>query len=494
MKKMILCAVALMLGAITYAQTSQTTAGTTSATSAKTAVGANGNAPATANTGESRQEGDNQRVQARQQGENNSIETFQANGSGTGGNQSTALQLSTLDGFTSRRNVIYTEQIGSDNRAFALQVGDDNDAVIEQGLNDDASHGNSAYIRQIDPDENEEDRNNFAGIQQDGGNNSAFTDQNVSNNDANTIQAGNENLSEILQDSETQPSDIQNGEGHDALVEQVGNANQSSLNQVGYNRNTARAAQFGNGNSAEQVQNSLASPGVGNTARVAQGITGDSTDNFLSDPSSDLNALDADVEFSAPSGFVVEPTEDNIAYQNQLGSGNNAEIAQFGIGNNASQVQEGGNNNADVIQGFDANVSEQAQWGWDNNAEAGQLGSHNKNYQVQDGVGNNSLVSQFGDENVSNTYQYGYFNDARVAQQGVHNAALIVQTDGQSYAVQQNLNSTGGNNQVDAQQTTAYGSFVNPADVFYKPTGVPGLNLEPHTIPGIDPLHVAPNN
>ena len=146
MKKVILCAVALMLGAITYAQTSQNTAGSTEATDATEAVAANGDAPATANTGSSRQEGDNQRVQARQQGENNSIETIQSNGAGIGGNQSTALQLSSLDGLTSRNNVIFTEQVGSNNQAFALQVGDYNDAVIEQGLNDDTSSGNLSLI------------------------------------------------------------------------------------------------------------------------------------------------------------------------------------------------------------------------------------------------------------------------------------------------------------------------------------------------------------
>ena len=491
MKKVVLCAAVMMVGAISFAQTSQTTTTGHTAATSQDPVGANGDAPDTANTGSSRQEGDNQRVQARQQGENNSIETIQSNGAGVGGNQSTALQLSSLDGFTSRRNVIYTEQVGTGNQAFALQVGDDNDAVIEQGLNDDTSSGNSAYIRQIDPDEREEDRNNFAGIQQDGTDNSAFTDQNVSFNDANTIQNGANNISEIFQDSESQPSDIENGEGHDALVEQVGDANQSSVSQIGFNRNEGHTAQFGDRNSAQQVQNSLQEPGTGNTARIAQGVFGDGTESYIADPDSDLNALDADIDFSLDG--VVEgtfsPTNDNIAYQDQAGSGNNAEIAQFGNFNNASQAQYGSENNADAIQGGLENISAQSQEGWGNNAEVGQSDSGNLNYQVQNGDSNNSLVSQNGTDNVNNTFQYGNYNDARVAQQGVHNAALIVQTGGQSYSVQQNLYSAGGNNQVDAQQTTAYGTFGDSSALFHKPGATPGLELDPHYIPGLDPLH-----
>ena len=103
-------------------------------------------------------------------------------------------------------------------------------------------------------------------------------------------------------------------------------------------------------------------------------------------------------------------------------------------------------------------------------------------------------MSQNGTDNVNNTFQYGNYNDARVAQQGVHNAAFVVQSSGQSYSVQQNLYSAGGNNQVDAQQTTAYGTFVNSSEVFHKPGATPGLELDPHTIPGIDPLHTVPNN
>ena len=484
MKKVVLCAAVMMVGAISFAQTSQTTTTGHTAATSQDPVGANGDAPDTANTGSSRQEGDNQRVQARQQGENNSIETIQSNGAGVGGNQSTALQLSSLDGFTSRRNVIYTEQVGTGNQAFALQVGDDNDAVIEQGLNDDTSSGNSAYIRQVDPSEVEEDRNNFAGIQQDGVDNSAFTDQNVSYNDANTIQYGERNISEIFQDSESQPSDGANGEGHDALVEQLGDDNQSSASQIGFNRNLLRSTQIGNSNSSEQSQNSFQEPGVGNTAVVNQG---GAIGGFFAPEESDLNDLDTDIDFSAVSGDSF----DGVAFQDQSGSGNDATINQFGLGNDSRQTQSGSENTALTIQTSEGggNISAQSQVGWSNNAELGQAGAGNLNYQVQHGDSNNSLVSQNGTDNVNNTFQYGNYNDARVAQQGVHNAALIVQTGGQSYSVQQNLYSAGGNNQVDAQQTTAYGTFGDSSALFHKPGATPGLELDPHYIPGLDPLH-----
>ncbi|MDT0293156.1 curlin [Mesonia ostreae] len=429
MKKVILCATALMFGAIGFAQVS----GAPQASQ----VAAQAGAAAGANTGESVQNGNDNRVWVRQAGTSQSVYTNQNDGSGMGGNLARVRQTGVVNPLSGELNLAEVLQSGSENQSTTWQQGDRNNAITRQGQNDDASARNKALIQQGN-NQNAED--NFAAIDQDGEDNNALTFQTWDNSAALTTQLGNENTSFIRQKAGPNGTD-----GHEAEVEQVGNNNNSIVRQeLGAGAgNIARTFQSGDDNYAQQDQVTDANSGnTGNFGIIAQGNV---TTGIMFDPIwGDLQMVDNITNGSQSLGSFG-----GIAFQNQSGHENEADIRQFGDdpsnANYAEQNQSNSGNSAFMVQNLygstmgAGNYARQDQSGTNSEAGIGQNGFDHIAYQRQMGDDNIALSTQRGHDNLVNTYQDGDSNRATTAQRGECNQILLVQRGGHSYSVEQNL-------------------------------------------------------
>lgn len=492
MKKVVLSAMALMFAAVGF---SQVTDSNGNASPVATTVPILAGAAATANSGLSIQNGDDNKVRVRQAGTNQSVYTFQNNGDGMdGANQAFVRQtgaVSAASGVENRTDVL---QSGEYNSSMTIQEGDYNDAITRQGQIDGTSSGNKALIRQGTGQQAE---SNFAAIDQDGVDNQARTKQTYDNSDAWTQQTGDENKSLIIQNAGPNGTD-----GHYAMNEQIGDRNESYIAQQGNGaRNSARTLQIGDDNQANQMQTATdGMGGIGNDAGIMQGFE-NATQRTLVIPEaltqwlSVINLVDPDAnpfEFDGPA-------VGNKAKQTQVGSDNSAGIYQLGgtigFSNYSEQEQDGTGNNAGSVQGHwysgdPSNYIKQKQDGDYNTTGIVQTGADNKSFQNQVGNLNSSLAFQQGKGHKLNTHQFGDSNVAQASQSGLENRALIVQYDGQSYTVEQNKNLgaydlTAGGNQADILQMGPDGNFEDGAiDCYFDDPmsldqnyNVPGLNL-----------------
>jgi len=464
MKKLILSASALLICGLGYSQVTDTH-GTASPTSVY--VSPLSGSAGLANSGESIQNGNDNRVRVRQAGALMSVQTIQSDGSGSGGNLADVRQTGNVapppSGFANDANVYQT---GTANQSRTRQEGDFNQAITNQGQNDDGSARNRARIQQ---GTNGQAEGNYAAIDQDGNDNQANTLQTYDNNDAWTQQLGDDNKSLVSQDGGPNQTD-----GHSASVDQEGDNNGSIVMQSGAGaRNTAVAVQLGDDNFAKQVQSTDAvAGGLGNLATVSQG-DGSVNSNLV--PTILFGQLD-NVDDITNVGFSGD-SFGGIAYQTQGGSDNESEIHQFGAsgvdGNYAEQNQSGDSNDAMIVQNAfgnpsgGANYARQDQDDNASNSQAGiaQNGFNHKAYQRQTGDDNNIMSTQRGNGNLVNTYQDGDQNRGTTAQRGVDNQILLVQRGGHSYSVTQNLpngspvGSPNGGNQADILQLGPNGDF-----------------------------------
>jgi len=274
----------------------------------------------------------------------------------------------------------------------------------------------------------------------------------------------------ILQDAGPNQTD-----GHYAMNQQEGNENESFITQQGNGaRNAARTYQAGDNNQAKQYQTATAgSGGTGNDAGVQQGgfvatavtVAPEAIDQWVNV----INNVDA----AANPIYYNLPNDFNKALQVQVGDDNSAGIFQIGgddLGSNyGEQDQDGDGNIAGITQshhfaGEASNYAKQEQDGDNNTAGLVQQGSDNKSLQAQTGDDNTSLAHQAGSGHKLNTHQFGDGSVAHAAQHGADNAALIVQYDGQSYSVQQNMNlgvldRSAGGNQANILQMGPNGDF-----------------------------------
>jgi len=486
MKKVMLIAAAMLLSTVGFAQiTGSTTA---------TGVAALPGAGAGANTGLSVQNGDDQKVRVRQAGEENSVLTVQDNGSGLGGNLARVMQTGAVNSNSGFQNAAEVNQSGTANQSTTVQEGDLNNARTNQGQLNDASSGNKAQIQQGINDQAE---SNYATIDQDGNDNQASTLQIYDNSDAWTTQLGNENKSMVVQNAGPNGSD-----GHEAYTYQEGDRNESSIDQSSAGgRNVATAEQYGDDNQSKQLQTSHAGAGMtGNRAGVQQGILSYANVPLVSDlftllPMADPNAL--------PIAGTSAESFGAVAFQTQNGKENEADVFQFGGSVGASNYSEqeqawGWGNDAAVIQGHhftgeSNNYAKQYQGGDNNRAGLAQSGSGNKGLQTQIGHRNGALSNQRGAGHLLNVHQRGNDNRAETGQAGEGNRALVVQYDGQSYEVEQNLglaagfnDRSAGGNQADIMQLGPDGDFHDAAiecdfDEPMDPTmdyTVPGFEIE----------------
>lgn len=437
MKKVILCAGALMIGAIGFAQDIPTAPTQATQVAAKT-----GAAPG-ANTGEAIQNGVSHKVQVVQIGTENSSGSYQDDGTGTGGNQAFVWQDGNVQPAASGfLNLSEVRQSGTENESTTFQYGDENSALTRQGQNNSASANNKAYIQQGAPVA-QQAVGNWAEVVQDGSRNEALTHQTFDNNRALTTQLGLDNKSYIRQIASPN-----NSVGHAAEADQEGDKNSSYILQEGNGaRNNALAIQLGDNNVAEQKQfNTASTGGSENEATIAQGDGYVNTSLLNSIYTGKIHGIVDDVR----NGSFNPGSEAGIAFQKQNGAGNDAEIHQFGSGaeasNYAEQEQTQDNNEAIIVQNAfgtpvgGGNYAKQTQNGIANRAGIVQNGIDNRADQKQVMGDNNQVYStQRGNGNMLNTYQTGDGSIATTAQRGVNNATRVYQADGQSFKVEQGL-------------------------------------------------------
>lgn len=485
MKKVVFCAVALFVGGMTYSQV--TDGDGNSSPNAHVVTPPIGSAPG-ANVGKSIQNGNDNKVRVRQIGTSQSAYTVQDDGTtGVGGNQADVWQSGNVSSASGVENKADVRQSGEANSSYTRQEGDYNEAVTRQGQNNPAGKNNKAKIRQ-GTGQNAE--GNYAAIDQDGDDNWAQTQQTFDNSDAWTQQTGNENKSKIVQNAGPNHTD-----GHYAMNQQKGDENESYIDQKGNGaRNAARTYQLGDNQQAQQHQTATASTGgVGNDAGIQQGS--DSAVYIVAPVTytqwgSIYNNVDpiGGMSFSGP-------TEFNQALQVQVGDANSAGIFQAGGHNYGEQNQNGNGNVGGMIQvhayNQDPNYARQDQKGDSNDAGLIQEGGGHKSLQVQDGNSNISWASQMGVGHKLNTHQFGNSNVAYSGQHGLNNSALVVQYDGQSYSVEQNMNlgqydTSAGGNQANILQMGPGGdvvagavncAFDNPKDLDMD-YDFPGVSLD----------------
>ncbi|KJJ38290.1 hypothetical protein [Aequorivita vladivostokensis] len=457
MKKVILGAAALMIGAIGFAQY------TPDAPGAAGTIG-NNSSSSTANTGESIQNGDNQKVKVRQVGTEQSAASYQDNGAGIGSNQAFIKQIGSVTGTSGYLNRAEVHQKGSTNESTQLQEGDNNSSLVNQGMTDMASADNKVWARQ---GTNEQAENNSLEVNQDGDRNESRTLQTYDNSEALVNQMGDDNAADIKQRA------FSNGtEGHAAEVNQDGDRNQALIDQTGLGaRNEATTIQFGDDNSSYQIQVATSSTaGEGNNALVTQG-DGSTTTQIETDLwTNGLLTVD-DID----NGSFNPGSDGSIARQEQYGTNNAVEAQQFGEDNQSYQIQgnflsgSSDGNRALVVQNAygspagGGNNAAQVQLGDDNDAAIGQNGNDHTALQVQIGADNVAMSTQRGQNNNANVWQFGNDSWATTAQRGECNNAFITQYDGQSYSVEQNLadGMPFGHNQADILQQGPNGTQVD---------------------------------
>jgi len=471
MKKVILSAVALMIGGFAFAQT------TPDAPTQAVDIVALPGAPSSANTGESVQNGNNQKVSVIQIGTKQSAASYQEDGMGIGGNLARIKQTGNVGPTSGVANLAEVHQQGSTNQSTQWQEGDKNSSLVKQGMNNAASANNKALTIQGTGNQAEK---NWAEINQDGDDNQARTKQTFDNSAALVNQNGDRNYADINQNGSPN-----NSAGHDAEIGQDGDDNDARIKQYGNGAaNAATALQSGSGNFSSQDQDASASGGSGNNAYVAQG-----EDNRSNPMAFGLYTQLLGVD-NVANGTFNPGASNATAFQFQDGDDNNAASLQFGDENYSEQNQDGDDNDALIVQNAfgnpngESNYARQDQDGDNNESAIAQNGKNQRAYHTQIGNKNNALSTQRGHDNDVNIHQRGDRNRATTAQRGQCNDILVVQHDGQSYSVEQNLNGglPGGNNTANIFQAGPGGGadidcIINPELVPGAQTPVPSFNI-----------------
>jgi hypothetical protein len=376
MKRVILCASALLAGSLAFAQTPKSvTPKSQQAVAPVAAVGGNLSTidqVGIGSDGIAVQEGTSNTSYINQTGVNAMNRNLAiVEQSGNVGDNGAPPALSGL------QNYADLTQNGEGNRMGALQLGDNNVAWGNQ-----AGVGNVGVIQQGALGARQA-QNNYADIVQDGTGNDAEIQQRYDNNTATSNQL----------------SDAGATAGNRSYQEQVSATNLS-------NGHTAISTQHGGDNEVRQFQTGPDSA-IGNYAEANQG---------------DVDG--ADIATGA------------FAQQVQSGSGQQAYINQMLSGDTAYQEQAGADNVAIADQNVGGspnggdNFSSQLQDGTGNEADANQNGNNNESFQEQFGAGNSALtVQRFGqsDGNYAQSIQNGTDNDSEIRQKSNGNFAQVDQ-------------------------------------------------------------------
>ncbi|OAB78418.1 hypothetical protein [Cochleicola gelatinilyticus] len=469
MKKVILSALALMVGSFVFAQASQDAA----APDVEQADNLSGDAAA--NRVENTQAGTENYMLVRQEGTSSSVFIDQSGG-GAGADEGNLVYVAQAGdvtgntGLSGQANAADVRQSGTSNEGYVYQGGDRNAAGMQQSGDDQI-----AYIQQGVL--NAED--NYAGVVQSGDTHSSWIFQGHDNNEALSLQSGSGHASKIDQNSAPDGSPghnarveqegtgqmsyvEQDGNNSDADVFQSGDGNYSAINQSGLGTNTADVDQVG---VFGQNKSFIVSAGSNQNATVSQinnfGLLGDNISDIIQNGLSENNATvlqdgpsssenyaniqqtnattgnatnNATVNQgnrpaflgSALSGLYSQTNDildteslsplsssfGNIAFQSQVGAGNRAESHQF---NNAFIINNEVNN---------ANTSKQIQTGDNNTALVVQNAFNNLNAIASQ---NHALQEQTGNNNSVSSIQVGLRNETWMQQNG-DDSALAVQS------------------------------------------------------------------
>lgn len=307
------------------------------------------------------------------------------------------------------------DNAGSGAVADVIQIGNDNDASVEQQATGSQNAGSYAVITSNGND-------NDAAIRQ--------------SNDAGPADNG-PHYADIQQGGDTMTGSKSNSKafGNSASIEQGvdGNGNLTTSTSL-----KAKILQEG-------IETGVA---VGNEAKIRQ--NGDNMFARIDQDGGWNQASIIQVGFGdSAGGFGFENNEASIsqvgfyndAATYQEGIGNGSQIDQDGNFNVASHSQTGVDNTALTVQTGYKNLSVIWQDGEGNMASAIQDGLYNKSWITQDGDSNMAEVEQFNGYNYSAVEQLGNANNAAVFQNG-HDLADVQQTGNYNTAyVTQGMNS-----------------------------------------------------
>ena len=246
----------------------------------------------------------------------------------------------------------------------------------------------------------------------------------------------------------------------ESRIEQIGRANDASVDQTLSDEGLAQIAQDGRRNYGSIRQGDFrptAAPfsnptniavidqeGAFNNAETYQDyLTGRQATNLVeihqvssrSNGASDANYAVAE-QFGSGNSILINQDgndffsgavrSDATAVQN--GSDHVSTINQSGADNIAVSWQEGEGNNSLIVQSGYGGAA--------NSAFVGQYGNYNTAYVGQEGEGNIAEVNQYSDENIAGVDQFGWGNEAYVTQTyGDLNASFIAQNGTNNYAV-----------------------------------------------------------
>ncbi|PRY86961.1 hypothetical protein [Mongoliibacter ruber] len=252
-------------------------------------------------------------------------------------------------------------------------------------------------------------QSNFASISQIGNNHEALVEQ-----------TGLENASTV---------DITGGNGSEIIVDQIGNKNFSSFNGAGSvfgfqyqegDNNTATAARFGNGSIINQIQ-----IGDGNSASADRWTQ--SSNLIVSQYQEGDNNTAVARRLRGFDVTVIDQTQigdRNVALLNPTGSGQ-----YYADGGSVNQYQEGDDNFATInnISGSLGGLFIQEQIGNDNSSiiRGGRRTTLAATY--QEGDFNNATIEQFDSFNTAEIFQFGDSNNALIQQTGEMNVGIITQ-------------------------------------------------------------------
>jgi hypothetical protein len=272
-------------------------------------------------------------------------------------------------------NAFMLTQQGDLNENVGMQVGLDNEAIVQQGA-----------------DTPQQAESNLAVVDQDGKENFAEVQQRWDNSNASIVQR----------------NDQATGVGNRSYQEQLANPNASA-------GHTAFGSQDGDDNEMVQLQEG---PGSGNYADIVQGDAGTKASG----------AFAQQVQLGEGNeAFATQYLSSDTSYQEQIGSDNLAVVEQ-----NTGGISSGGDNLAEQYQDGTDNEARSDQNGNDNTAYQEQYGNDNVStvFQRYGQLGGNSALSiQDGSFNDSEINQQAHSNMARVDQTGNGQMSVINQNN-----------------------------------------------------------------
>jgi hypothetical protein len=272
-------------------------------------------------------------------------------------------------------NAFMATQQGDLNENIGMQVGLDNEAIVQQGA-----------------DTPQQAESNLAVVDQNGKENFAEVQQRFDNSNASIVQR----------------NDVAAGVGNRSYQEQIANPNASA-------GHTAFGSQDGDDNEMVQLQEG---PGSGNYADIVQGDAGTKADG----------AFAQQVQLGEGNeAFATQYLSSDVSFQEQIGSDNLAVVEQ-----NTGGVSSGGDNLVEQYQSGSDNEARSDQNGNDNTAYQEQYGTNNLSTIMQRGgqvVGNLATSIQDGDLHKSEINQRANNNTALVDQTGNGQMSVINQNN-----------------------------------------------------------------